>query len=347
MKKHILVVDNNFTDLKIIEKMLSDHYKVTILVSGNQALKFLQNTKPDLILLNITMIGMTGYEVVVNIKRNYLLSDIPVILMSSYIDVNVELYGIELGVVDFFRKPIIPRLALSKIKLHLDAKDYQEELEGKVAEKTQIIETLQDVMILSLAELVECRDENTGGHVKRTATYVKILTEELMKRGLYEDILTEEYAHDVIRSAPLHDVGKIGISDATLLKNDSLDKDEFEFMKQHATLGAIALQKMIDETNAQTFLYIAKEMAYYHHEKWNGTGYPTGLKGEQIPVCARIMAIGDVYDALTTKRPYKEPFSHEEVTEIILNGRGINFDPVIVDVFGEIHNKFKDARILI
>lgn len=195
--------------------------------------------------------------------------------------------------------------------------------------------------MLSLAELVECRDENTGGHVKRTAEYVKLLCEEILEEGLYRDILTPEYVKDIVRSAPLHDIGKIGINDATLLKAGSLDEDEFEYMKKHAELGGRTLQNMIDETNGESFLYTAKEMANYHHEKWDGTGYPEGLKGEDIPISARIMAIADVYDALTTKRPYKQPLSHDTAVKIILDGKGKIFDPSIIDVFERIHYKFQ------
>lgn len=232
---------------------------------------------------------------------------------------------------------------LSRIKIHLEVKSYREELEEKVLEKTEIIERLQDVMILSLGELVECRDENTGGHVKRTAKYVEVLTNELMERGIF-DILTSEYARDLIRSAPLHDVGKIGINDATLLKASSLDEDEFEYMKEHTNLGANTLQKMIDGTNGESFLYVAKDIAQYHHEKWDGTGYPMGLVGEEIPLCARIMAICDVYDALTTKRPYKDPFTHEKAINIIVNGKGTSFDPKIVEILENIDYKFELAK---
>lgn len=344
MKKHVLVIDDNITNLKIAEKTLKDFYKVTLLVSAAQTFKFLEKNKPDLILLDINMPNIDGYETIKKIKENTDLVNIPVIFLTAQIDDESEVKGIELGAVDFIRKPFVPQSMLSRIKLHLEVKGYKEELEGMVREKTEMIEHLQDVMILSLAELVECRDENTGGHVKRTAKYVEILTEALIEENTYEEILTPEYANDLIRSAPLHDIGKIGINDATLLKAGSLDQDEFEFMKQHTTLGVKALQKMIDETNSESFLYIAKDMAHYHHEKWNGRGYPAGLVGEEIPVCARIMAIGDVYDALTTKRPYKEPFTHEEAIEVIISGKGTSFDPKIVDVFERVHNKFLLAK---
>lgn len=228
--------------------------------------------------------------------------------------------------------------------MHLELSEYRTQLEEKIYEKTQMIENLQDVMMLSLAELVECRDENTGGYVKRTAEYVRILANELVEAGVYSDILTPEYVKDIIKSAPLHDIGKIGINDATLLKMGSLDEDEFEYMKKHVELGALSLQKMINETDKESFLYTARDMAYYHHEKWDGTGYPSGLKGEEIPISARIMAIADVYDALTTKRPYKEPFSHEDTVNIIIEGREKGFYPNMIDVFKEISYKFEMVK---
>lgn len=341
MKKHILIVDDNVTNLKIAEKTLKEYYKVTLLISGAQTLKFLNKNRPDLILLDINMPGMNGYETLKEIKKNEELVDIPVIFLTANIDSESEVSGIELGAVDFIKKPFIPQSMLSRIKLHLEVRGYRQELEEIVKEKTEMVERLQDVIIVSLAELVEFRDENTGGHVKRTAIYAKEIIEGLIERGIYSDILTEEYAFDTIRSAPLHDIGKIGINDATLLKNGSLDRDEFEFMKQHTNLGGQALQKMIDETSGESFLYIAKDMAKYHHEKWDGTGYPEGLKGDEIPLCARVMAIADVYDALTTRRPYKKAFSHEEAVKIIMEGRGTNFDPILIDVFEELTDKFE------
>lgn len=339
--KHILVIDDNVTNLKLAEKTLKPYYKVSLLISGAQTLKFLSKNKPDLILLDIEMPDMDGYETLSKIKELKNLENIPIIFLSGLSDSESEVRGLELGAVDFIMKPFVPQSMLSRVKMHLELSEYKNELENKVHEKTEMIEHLYDVMMLSLAELVECRDENTGGHVKRTAQYVKILIDEIVEAGLYSDILTTEYIKDIVRSAPLHDIGKIGINDATLLKAGALDAQEFEHMKNHAVLGGQTLQNMINETSGESFLYIAKDMAHYHHEKWDGSGYPEGLKGEEIPISARIMAIADVYDALTTKRPYKEPFSHEESVEIILKGKGKSYDPKIIDLFKEIHYKFQ------
>lgn len=339
--KHILIIDNNVKNLKLAEKTLKPFYKVSLLISGAQTLKFLGKNKPDLILLDINMPHMDGFETLGKIKEIPGMDNIPVIFLSASSDSESEAKGLELGAVDFINKPFVPQSMLSRVKMHLELSEYRGLLEKKVSEKTEIIEHLHDVIMLSLAELVECRDENTGGHVKRTAEYVKLLCEEILEEGLYRDILTPEYVKDIVRSAPLHDIGKIGINDATLLKAGSLDEDEFEYMKKHAELGGRTLQNMIDETNGESFLYTAKEMANYHHEKWDGTGYPEGLKGEDIPISARIMAIADVYDALTTKRPYKQPLSHDTAVKIILDGKGKIFDPSIIDIFERIHYKFQ------
>lgn len=342
--RHILVIDDNVTNLKLAENTLKPYYKVSLLISCAQTLKFLAKHRPDLILLDINLPDMDAYETLAKIKENKELENIPVIFLTSRSDSEIEVKGFELGAVDFITKPFVSQSMLSRVIMHLELSEYRTQLEEKIYEKTQMIENLQDVMMLSLAELVECRDENTGGHVKRTAEYVRILANELVEAGVYSDILTPEYVKDIIKSAPLHDIGKIGINDATLLKMGSLDEDEFEYMKKHVELGAISLQKMINETDKESFLYTARDMAHYHHEKWDGTGYPSGLKGEEIPISARIMAIADVYDALTTKRPYKEPFSHEDTVNIIIEGREKGFDPNIIDVFKEISYKFEMVK---
>ena len=339
--KHVLVIDDDANNLKFVEGILKPYYNVTLLISGAQILKFLLENKPDLILLDINMPDMDGYEILKKIRENPDLDNIPVIFLTDVSDIENKVIDTELGVVDIIIKPFINQSMLSRVKMHLEFNEYKNDLENKVREKTEMIEHLQDVMMLSLAELVECRDEETGGHVKRTAEYVKILTEGIVEAGLYSDILTPEYIRDIIRSAPLHDIGKIGINDATLLKAGSLDDEEFEYMKNHAELGGQTLQKMINETDGESFLYTAKDMAHYHHEKWDGSGYPVGLKGEEIPISARIMAVADVYDALTTKRPYKEAFEHEVAFKIIMDGKGKKFDPNIIDVFEQIHYRFQ------
>lgn len=342
MKNHILVINNNLEEIKEIKSILDKTYKMTITKSIKEAVEVVKNDTPDLALVNISLIKVSKNEFIKIIKENKRAYKVPLIFITDSLNYENEEIYMELGAIDFFRKPIESEIMLRIIKINLEVKNYTRNLEDKSSERKRIIDNLQDVLILSLSELVECRDAHTGGHVKRTAKYVEILTEELVKEGCFKDILTEEYVKDMIRAAPLHDIGKVGIDDATLLKAGSLDSDEFKFMKLHTILGAKTLQKIIDETkNENKFLSIAKKMAHYHHEKWNGTGYPEGLRKLDIPLCARIMAVGDVYDALTTMRPYKEAFTHEKAVEIILNGKGTSFDPKIIEVFEKIHIKLK------
>lgn len=338
--KHILIVDDNVTNLKFAEQVLKPHYKVTLLTSAIQTMKFLMKNTPDLILLDIKMPGINGFETFHTIKSIDRLRNVPVIFWTALTDPEIELKCLQLGAVDFISKPFLPELMLSRIKIHLELAGYRNSLEVSVSEKVETIENLQDTMVVGLAELVECRDGETGGHIKRTAKYLEILVEALSHDKRYSTILDSQYVHDMIRSAPLHDIGKIGISDGVLLKQGSFDKSEREYMQQHTILGGQALQKVIDATDGESFLYIAKDMALSHHEKWDGTGYPYGLSGENIPLCARIMSVADVYDALTSERPYKKPFNHSKAVEIILEGKGTQFDPSIVDVFNSINYKF-------
>lgn len=344
--EHILIVDDNVTSLKFAEQVLKPYYKVTLLTSAIQTMKFLLKNTPDLILLDISMPDINGYDTLDTIKSIDRLSKIPVIFLTALNDVESELKCLRMGALDFIGKPFAPELMLSRIKVHLELANYRKNLELLVRKKTKTIENLQDSMVIGLAELVECRDGETGGHIKRTAKYLEILVHAMVETGIYSDTLTEEYIHNIIRSASLHDIGKIGISDNILLKQGSFDKDELDYMKQHTILGGIALQKVIDASNGEGFLYIARDMALCHHEKWDGTGYPSGLSECSIPLCARIMAIADVYDALTSKRPYKQPFTHSKAVEIILDGRGTHFEPCIVDIFKSVSHKFSEISDL-
>lgn len=341
--EHILIVDDNVTHLKFIEQTLRSYYKVTLLTSAIQTRKFLKKNTPDLILLDIKIPKVSSYELFCTIKSNHDSSKIPIIFLTALNDLKSELMCFELGALDFIRKPFVPKLMLNKIKLHLELLAYKRSLESLVAEKTERIENLQNSMLFGLAELVECRDIGTGGHIKRTAKYLEILVCSMITEGIYSDVLTDKYILNILRSAPLHDIGKIGISDKILLKRGRFDKTERNYMKQHTTLGSMALQKVIDATNGEDFLFIAKDMALCHHEKWDGSGYPFGLSGKNIPLCARMMAIVDVYDALTSERPYKKPFSHFKAVDIILNSAGTQFEPSIVKAFKSASDLFNEA----
>lgn len=338
--EHILVIDDNIMNLKFVEQALKPQYKVTLLTSGMQTMEFLSKNTPDLILLDIKMPKINGYEIFKIIKSIDRFKNMPIIFLTALNNVEIELKCLKLGAVDFITKPFVPELMLSRIKTHLELANYRKNLEILVHKKTKTIENLQDSIIIGLIELVEFRDGETGGHIKRTATYLKILVYAMKEAGVYSKELTEEYIHNIIRSAPLHDIGKIGISDAILLKRGTFDENERDYMKQHTNLGGMTLQRVIDATDSESFLYVAKDMALCHHEKWDGTGYPSGLSGYNIPLCARIMALADVYDALTSKRHYKKPYSHSKAVEIILDGSGTHFEPCIVDVFKTISDKF-------
>ncbi|EHI98837.1 response regulator receiver modulated metal dependent phosphohydrolase [Clostridium sp. DL-VIII] len=343
---HIIIVDDNALNLKFAEQALKPYYKITLLTSAAQTMKFLSKFTPDLILLDINMPNINGYELFSTIKSIDRLKKIPIIFLTALNDIESELKCLRLGALDFISKPFVPELMLSRIRLHLELTAYRKNLEVLAAEKTKTIEKLQDSMVVGLAELVECRDGETGGHIKRTAKYLEILVNAMLKAGLYTDILTEEYIHNIIRSAPLHDIGKIGISDSILLKQGDFDKNERDYMKQHTTLGGMALQKVIDATDGENFLYVARDMALCHHEKWDGTGYPSGISGYSIPLCARIMAVADVYDALTSKRPYKKPFPHSKAVDIIINSSGTHFEPCLVEVFESVSNSFNNISQL-
>lgn len=367
VKKHILVVDDVPANLKYAEQLLGERYRLTLAVSGAQALKFLTKAEPDLILLDINMPEMDGCTVLTRLKGTPATEKIPVIILTSDADSAMEIKCLALGAVDFIRKPFVTEIMLSRIETQIELNEYRHKLEYMVDEKTAVIERLQDVMSTCFAELVESRDGTTGGHIKNTTRYFSVFIEELAKYDRYKDILTPDYRRSLVRAAPLHDIGKIGINDSVLRKESSLDKEEFEHMKTHAKIGgdtfqnifssvegvhhslmgADALERvcdtMVHESADTEFLHIARDMALYHHERWNGTGYPTGISGEDIPLCARILSIADVYDALTSKRSYKDAFSHEKAMDIIIRDREIFFDPDLTDIFVSISDKIREC----
>lgn len=371
VKKHILVVDDVPANLKYTEQLLGEKYRLTLAISGAQALKFLTKAEPDLILLDINMPEMDGCTVLTRLKSNPVTEMIPVIILTSDADASMEAKCLTLGAVDFIRKPFVTEIMLSRIETQIELSEYRHKLEYKVNEKTAVIERLQDVMSTCFAELVESRDGTTGGHIKNTTRYFSVFLEELSKHEKYRSILTPHYMRSLVRAAPLHDIGKIGINDSVLRKESSLDKEEFEHMKTHTSIGgdtfrnifssvegvhhhsqmgADALERIWDtmeipESADTDFLHIARDMALYHHERWNGTGYPTGISGEDIPLCARILSIADVYDALTSKRSYKDAYSHEKALEIIIRDREIFFDPDLTDIFVSISDKIKECLL--
>lgn len=342
-KGNIVVVDDEATNLKKAETVLSNDYKVTLLKSGGMLLKYLEKHTPDLILLDIMMPDMDGYETIQKLKSNEATAAIPVIFLTGKRDTESEVKGLQLGAVDFIVKPFQNEIILTRVQTHVKLRAYETKLEQLVDEKTALIERLQDTMSVSFAELVESRDGTTGGHIKNTTRYMRTYVEFMKEKGYYPDFLTDECVIELLRSAPLHDIGKIGITDDVLRKNSSLDPEEFEYMKSHSLIGGQTFDKIMEEAGSTSFLETARSMAMYHHEKWDGTGYPEQLKGEEIPLAARMLAIVDVYDALTSRRSYKEAFSHEKAMQIITDGRGTAFDPELIDMFVECEERIEET----
>lgn len=339
--KHILLVDDSVLNLKVAAGILRDSYKVSVVKSGEQALQFLQIQIPDLILLDINMPDMDGFETITYIKKDEKTQNIPVIFLTASHDSENEVRGFELGAVDFITKPFTPESMMLRIETQLELSSYRKELEKKIEEKTNHILVLEDSIIRCFCEMIECHDNETGGHIMRTVKYVKILARELSKLDKYKDIITDEYVHLLARSAPLHDIGKIGIRDNILLKQSRLDNSEYAKIKEHTIIGARMLENIIEDSEYNEYLNMGKDMALSHHERYDGKGYPYGIAGDDIPLCARIMAVADVYDALVSKRIYKDETSHITACATIAEGRGTQFDPDVVDVFLRVEKEFE------
>jgi putative two-component system response regulator len=331
--KEILVVDDNEAVLKQISVFLHGTYDYSLARSGNQAVNYCARERPDLVLLDIEMPGMDGFETLRLLRQNPEFQRIPVIFLTSKHDRETEVKCLRQGARDFIRKPAEKSILLHRLELHLAISSYQTHLSSSVA-------IMSNILGVSMAELIECRDENTGGHVIRTSKYVEILGKELLKGNKFERDLTEYNLGLMVRAAPLHDIGKISISDKILLKRGRLTEEEFGIMKGHAPIGAKILEHMYDRTPTQDYLKYAALIASSHHERYDGKGYPYGTQKEQIPLCGRIMAVADVYDAIVEARVYREAMTHETACRIIFEGCGTQFDPVVVDSFEKCQDRF-------
>jgi putative two-component system response regulator len=304
----------------------------------------LRKKRPDLILLDIEMPEMNGFEAMKQLKASDIHTEIPVIFLTGRTDIVSEAYGIELGAVDFITKPFSEPVLLNRIKNHLNIDELIRKRTATLIERTEQLERLQNGIVSIMADLVENRDENTGGHIDRTAVYMKILIDAMLAKGVYADEMRDWNLESVISSARLHDVGKIVIPDSILNKPGPLTKEEFHTMKRHSTEGEQIIDKAITQTGNAEFLYNAKIIAAQHHERWDGTGYPYGLKKTEIVLQGRLMAIIDVYDALVSERPYKRALTHEEAVCIITKESGIHFDPLIAKVFNEVKEQIMAAK---
>ncbi len=349
----LLVVDDTATNIDILVETLSGITNdIAVAMDGASALEIAQESPPDLILLDIMMPGMDGYEVCRCLKAAPTLRDIPVIFVTAMSEIENKTQGFELGAVDYITKPFEVVEVRARVKTHLTLQkarwalaQQNEILEIKVRERTRKLALTQEVTIECMAALAEYRDPETGGHIQRTKNYVRAMALRLQRDPPYRNLLTDEAVDLLYLSAPLHDIGKVGIPDHILLKPGKLTEAEFEQMKKHTVYGRDALKVAADKLGGQSFLRFAMEIAYSHQEKWDGSGYPEGLKGEEIPLSGRLMALADVYDALISRRVYKPPFTHQRAVEIILRGRGSHFDPAMVDVFMDIQEDFRQIAL--
>ena len=346
----ILIVDDTPENLAVLGELLQPTYRVRAANSGRRALQIaVVEPIPDLVLLDVMMPEMDGYAVLQQLRADERTRHVPVIFVTAMDSTEDEEHGLDCGAVDYITKPIRPAIVLARVRTQLEIKqardilrDQNAYLEAEVARRMSENQLIQEVSIHALARLAETRDPETGNHLRRTQEYVRTLAQGLRHHPRFAAALDERTIDTLARSAPLHDIGKVGIPDDILLKPGKLTPEEWVVMKTHAAIGAEAIaQAERDAARPVAFLALAKEIARHHHEKWDGSGYPDGLAGDTIPISARLMALADVYDALISRRVYKDGMSHEAAAEIILAGAGQHFDPDVVAAFTAIQDQFQ------
>lgn len=341
-KCKILIVDDTRTNLEILVEILGEADDVSVALSGFEALELVKLCLFDLILLDIMMPNMDGYEVLEKIKKIENYDAVPVMFISALSDIKNKTKGFNLGAVDYIVKPFNIEEVKSRVKTHLQLRtalmaleDQNEVLEHKVEERTHEVRMIQHATMMSFASLAEFRDSETGAHIKRVKEYARVVATGLRSLDKYKHLITDRYVELLVMSCPLHDIGKVGIPDAILLKKGKLTFEEFEEMKKHTIYGKQAIEAVERDVGSLGFLHLGKEIAISHHEKWDGSGYPNALSGDDIPLSGRIIAIADVFDGLVSRRVYKPPFTLEVAIGIILEGKGAHFDPDVVEVFME------------
>ena len=353
-KQVILIVDDTPDNITLLSALLKDKYKIKIATNGLKALHIASlDPSPDLILLDVMMPEMDGYETCRRLKDNPQTNQIPIIFLTAKSQVSDEEMGLKLGAVDYISKPVSPPIVLARVATQLNLvrarnllQDQNKNLECLVKDRTLKLAKMQDAIIMAMASLAETRDNETGNHIRRTQNYVAALARQLKDMPRFSSELTDENIELLYKSAPLHDIGKVGIPDNILLKPGKLTSEEFEVMKLHTNYGRetiLSVERYLGESNE--FLRFAREITYSHQEKWDGSGYPENLSGDAIPISARLMAVADVYDALISRRVYKPAFSHEEAIDIMRKGRSTHFDPDILDVFLKITEEFKQIAL--
>lgn len=344
-KAQILVVDDTPANLLLLTELLQKQgYDTRPVPNGETALKVAQYDPPDLILLDINMPGLNGFEVCERLKADENLKGIPVIFISALEDTKDKVTAFHVGGLDYITKPFQFEEVNARVETHLSLRRFQLHLEQMVQDQLVEITASQMSTIFALAKLAESRDDDTGRHVERVQEYCKLLAEKLFKFNVYIDQITSDFIHNLYHATPLHDIGKVGIPDAILLKPGKLTKDEFDIIKTHTIIGGNTLLKAHQKYPNNSFIKMGIEIARHHHERWDGTGYPDKLNNEIIPLPARIMAVADAYDALRSERPYKDAFPHEKCVKIIREGSGTQFDPNIISCFIEVEDEFDETH---
>lgn len=358
-KRTILIVDDQEPNREVLSAfVVSIGYNAIAAEEGMQALDVMRSESVDLVLLDIMMPRMSGYELLEIMKQDAHLTKLPVIIISALDEMESMTRCLESGADDYHTKPFKSRILEARIRGCLAKKllaDQEEEhkkqieevnrdLELHLVQRMKQISASDKAMIFALSNLAESRDPDTGEYLFRMREYTRRIAIEMRELSLHENVIDEAFIQNLYVAAPLHDIGKVGIPDRILLKPGRLTSEEFSIMQQHSTIGAETLRNVNEQYGDNEYVAMGIRIAQSHHEKWNGRGYPEGLSGEDIPLGARILGLADVYDALTSKRCYKEAFSHEESVEIIRDGRGEHFDPVIVDAFLELEHEFPQIR---
>jgi putative two-component system response regulator len=357
-RKIIILVDDNIANLKIGKNALMERYDVFTAPSAKKMFELLERNKPELILLDIDMPEMDGFEAIKILKRNVSTQRIPIIFLTGKSDAESEMEGLTLGAVDYISKPFSPPILRKRVEIHLlvqsqqnilreqqeELRKFNEGLQKLVNERTKQVSDLQDAILKTMANLIESRDNITGGHIERVQFYLRIMVVGLLDSGIYSDMTKGWNVDLLVRSSQLHDIGKIAIEDKILQKSTALTGEEFEAMKQHPILGVEIIERIEREVTSSDFLDYAKVFAGTHHEKWDGSGYPNGLKGDIIPLLGRLLAIADVYDALTSQRSYKTSSSHEDAAQTIISAKGTHFDPILVGIFCSQSDKFHEVQ---
>ncbi len=348
----ILAVDDTKLNLNVLVNVLGESYALSVALDGAGALDYIKENIPDLILLDIMMPGIDGIEVLRRLKDDARCKDIPVLMLTALSETKQKAQCFELGAVDYIQKPFDVHELQARVKTHLslaqarkNLKEQNHNLEVLIQQRTQELLSTQQATMESMAALAEYRDPETGQHINRVKGYVELIAKELSKQPAFAEQLPLTTINILVRSAPLHDIGKVGVRDEILLKTGPLNDEEFIEMKRHTEYGAQVICSVEQKVGPMPFLDAAREMAHFHHEKWDGSGYPEGLSGTDIPLSARIMALADVYDALISRRVYKPPFPHSKAVEIILEESGKSFDPDIVDVFSRCTENFREVAL--